>query len=137
MQATRKSDWDWEDWLRVRTSWATVSAVSRSYQNWLSLQSSVTKATSFSFSSGSALTGGPFCSARNSFRAAKVSELSVGVSSSSSSTTTPFWELVMGLFFSSSSILLRLWESNSWRHGEAPIKALWWRRGNFFDLRSL
>ena len=61
---------------RVTTSSATVSAVSGSYQNWLSLQSSVTSSTLLESSPPSREEGGGvlaavlFWSARNSWSAA-------------------------------------------------------------------
>nr|GMC95495.1 nuclear intron maturase 2, mitochondrial [Ipomoea batatas] len=57
------------------TSRATVSAVSRSYQNWLSRQSSATNATSSSgCSTEEASTTVRFCSAMNSLRASRAEQ---------------------------------------------------------------
>lgn len=75
MQATRgeleSSKSDEPIWQRVRTSWATVSAVPGSYQNWLSLQSSETRATEDDGDNEESAVTELFCSVRNSLRAAR------------------------------------------------------------------
>lgn len=109
MQATRELGLELLP-SKAITSLATVSAVKGSYQNWLSLQSSATKVTfsplsSCPVSSLCFSTFNWFCSSMNSLRAARAWELSIGRSSSSSSSSLSKTLPLLG-FSSSSSIPL-------------------------------
>jgi len=98
MQATRA----WTPPERVRTSSATVFAVSALYQNWLKFQFSDTRETS----EPPPASEWCCCSARNSLRAARVWELRAGSSSSEGAedSVSPVTEL--GFSWSWSAIAL-------------------------------